>query len=201
MEQESRLKAIYTRLSPREKRLLIVWVFAMMGILVFIVTVKIKGAIEDRRTGIESYQATLKLIQDRQDEYVVGQKGSGTKPLKERIDENTIKLQTFLDAEAMRFDLKINNFKEQSLPVGGKRPKKGEPVAVVEESVTIEIENADYKKFAQFVDKISRAPELLVIKRIHIEKARRSASNIASDANPREVRVTMTVSTYKKGES
>ncbi len=193
-------KAFFNRLSSREKRLLVVWVFSMMGIVAFIVGVQINSAIEKRSEGIESYERALKLIRDRQDEYILDNKAAGAKPLKERIDNNDLKLQTFLDAEAMRFDLKINNFKEQSLPLGGKRGKKDEKATVIEESVTIEIEKADFKKFAQLVDKINNAPELLVIKRIHIQKPRNRRNAVGSDANPREVRVTMTVSTFKKGE-
>ncbi len=200
MEQESKLKAIVNRLSARERRLLVVWVIAMAAIVVFIVSVKINGAIQERREGIATYQAALTLIAERQDEYLLAKSGGGpsAKPLKERIDTNEIKLQTYLDKEAMRFDLKINNFKEQSLPVGGKRSgkKKAPEGSLIEESVTIEIENADYKKFAEFVDKIHRSPELLVVKRIQVQKPRRLEPN-----SPHQVRVTMTISTYKKAAS
>ena len=193
-------KTFFEKLSARERRLLVVWVFSMMGIAAFIVAVLVNSAVEDRSEGVEQYEKALRLIKDRQDEYLLENK-SGGKSIKEQIEKNELKLQTFLDAEAMRFDLKINNFKEQSLPVGGKRGKD-EKAAVIEESVTIEIEKADYKKFAQLVDKIHSAPELLVIKRIHIQKprGRRSIGSASQDVNPREVRVTMTVSTFKKGE-
>ena len=197
--EESKLKALYTRLSQREKRLLVVWVITMTGLAIFVVSVLINSAVENRREGIAAYSRALELINTRQDDYILANKNNAI-PIQERIESNELKLQTFLDAEAMRFDLKINNFKEQSLPVGGKRLKKGEKAAVVEESVTIEIEKADYKKFSQFVDKIHNAPELLVIKRIHVQKPRQRRSSVASDANPRDVRVSMTISTFKKGE-
>lgn len=192
MEQENRLTAFYQRLSPREQKLAVLWVFAMIFIALFIVGVQINSGIEKRRAAIEEYSKALKLIAERQDEYVNAQGGSGS--LDERIEKNELKLQTFLDKEATRFDLKINNFKESSVPIGGKRPKKGEAVkGIVEESVTIDIENADYTKFARFADKIRTSPELIVIKRLDVQKARRSA-------DPQEVRITMTVSTFKMGD-
>ena len=194
------VSSFFEKLSVRERRLLVVWVFAMMGIAAFILVVLVNSAIDERSEGIEQYETALRLIKERQDEYL-NKSSKGGKNIKEQIEKNELKLQTFLDAEAMRFDLKINNFKEQSLPVGGKRGKE-DKAAVIEESVTIEIDKADYKKFAQLVDKIHSAPELLVIKRIHIQKprGRRGASVGSPDANPREVRVTMTISTFKKGE-
>ncbi len=195
MEDQNKLVAWYRNLSDREQRLVGVWFVAMIFIVIFITTVKINGAIEDRRVNIDAYESALKLIAERQDEYATA-KGGGTgggKSLDERIATNEIKLQTFLDKEATRFDLKINNFKESSAPVGGKRSKK-DAGGVMEESVVIDIESADYTQFARFVDKIQRSPELLVIKRLSLQRPRRANE-------PQKVRVSMTISTFKKGDS
>lgn len=192
MEKENPILAWYGNLSQREQRLVIVWIVAMAFIGLFIVGVQINGAIQDRRDGIERYEKALKLITQKQDEYVQAKNsgGGGGKSLKERIETNDLKLKTFLDKEATRFDLKINNFKESTGLVGGKRGK-AEAGDTIEESVTIEIDQADYDQFARFLDKLHSAPELLVIRRVDVQKPRRSAS-------PQQVRVQMIISTFKK---
>lgn len=187
MEGQGRIAEALEKLSPREKKLLGLWAVSMAFIVIMLGSWLAWSSIEEKALKAEEYQNTLQLIAKRQGEYL-SNKGSGSKPVEQRMAENKIKLQTFLDREATRYNLKIKNFKESSAPLSGKS-KGGGPV---EESITIDVDEADFNDLSRFLDSLAKSKELIVIKRVDIERARRFNES-------GKVKMTMTVSTFKQG--
>lgn len=186
-----KLGAFYGRLSPRERVMAIFWVFAMAAIAVFLLSTTVLGRITDIEDEVEVNRQTLDLIALKQRDYLAARSVDSSDNVKTRIKDNKLKLTTFLDKEAGRFDLKIENFKESSAAVGSKRGKKAEKGGVVEESVTVEIKRAEYGNIMKFLDSVNGSRELMVIKRVRIKKPRRARDQEFMEA-------TITVSTFKE---
>ena len=195
MEEKRGLSAVVSRLSVREKRLLVFWVVGMAIIVVFLVGYFATTKIGAKKEAAVSYQETLDVIRTKQGAYLA-RKGESPDKLSDKIANNKIKLQTFLDGEAGKFSLRIKNFKESSVPLGGKRrkDKKNTGPSIMEETVAIDIEETEYSNVVGFMDAINATKELVVIKRVKVSRPRRGI-------NSTKVRVSMTVSTFKLGGS
>jgi len=186
-----RLEQTWDRLSVRERRLAILWIVAMLVMGSFLIGYKSWNAITDVGDAVDQNKEALELIDRKRDTFLASVGSNGEGSLQDRIETNQLKLTTFLDKEASKFDLKIDNFKESSAPVGSKSSKKDVAAGtVMEESVNVNIRDADYAKFARFLDDIKRSRELLVIKRIEVNRRRRSDDQSKVD-------VQLTVSTFK----
>ncbi len=181
------------RLNPRERKLLIIWAIAMSFMVFFLGGWFAWSSISEKSDAAEEYQLTLDLISRKQQDFLSRQGKKEEADIDERIEGNEIKLQSFLDREANKQGLKITNFKESVAPLSGKggKVKAGE---TVEESLTISVDGAEFKSLGRFMDALARSKELLVIKRIDLERAR----SFKTDG---KFKMTMTVSTYKKGSS
>ncbi len=208
MENQGGALGFYERLSQRERRLLVAWATTMGLLGTFLVGWFIWGTISEKQEKFEQNQEVLQLIARKQNEYLQRKNGGGSgddsKKIEEKIATNELKLQTYLDREAGRFNLKIKNFKESSLVVGGKKGKKTEGSALLEESVAIDIEEAPFKDVARFLDALKSSRELIIIKRIDIDRPRRNSrakSNPDEDQPQAPVKTSLTVSTFKKESS
>lgn len=192
MESSSRLGQAWEQLSARERNLLILCVVTIVGLGTFIVGFKSWNAITDSGLAVETNLETLDLINRKKAQYL-SQKGENSEDLNKRIKENKLKLTTHIDKEAGRFELKVDSFKESSGPVGSRSSKTADDApkgTILEETVTVNIRNADYDKVAKFLDAIKRSRELIVIKRIEINRKRRSKDKPSVD-------VTLMISTFK----
>jgi type II secretory pathway component PulM len=179
------------RLSPREQKLLGLWAVAMVAMALFLGGWFTWSSIAAKQEEAEAFQASLDYVSRHQAEFLA-QKGGDKKSVDERVATNELKLQTFLDKEATKHNLKISSFKESSVPVGAKKGKKDDKAGgLIEESITIDIDEADFNDAAKFMDDLSRSQELIVIKRINIERSRRFAET-------GRFKLTLTVSTFKK---
>ena len=184
-------QGFWERLSERERRLLVVWALAMGFIVVFLGGYFSYSVIAEKAEKGEQYAAAVDLMTRKQADYL-SRKQDGGEKLSDRIAGNQLKLQTFLDQEAAKHNIKIKNFKESAVPVGGKRRKKdAKGPQIIEETVAIDLTDTEYINVVGFLDSIDRSPELVVIKRIDISRPRR-------DDGP-TVRVALTVSTFKIG--
>ena len=186
-----RLEQTWERLSVREQRLAILWIVAMALMASFLIGYKSWTAITDVGEAVEQNKEALDLIDRKRAAFLANMGSDGEGSLQDRIETNELKLTTFLDKEASKFDLKIDNFKESSAPVGSKNSKKDVAAGtLMEESVNVNIRDAEYNKFARFLDAIERSRELLVIKRVEVNRRRRSEDQSKVD-------VQLTVSTFK----
>jgi hypothetical protein len=184
-------QGFWARLSDRERRLLVVWALAMSFIVVFLGGYFAFSAIDEKEEKAQQYAAAVDLMTRKQGEYLARKAGGGEK-LSDRIAGNQLKLQTFLDQEAAKHNIKIKNFKESAVPVGGKRRKKdAKGPQVIEETVAIDLTDTEYGNVVGFLDAIDRSPELVIIKRIDVARPRRNDGPT--------VRVALTVSTFKLG--
>jgi hypothetical protein len=170
------------------------WVFAMAAIATFLLSTTVLGRINDIEDEVASNRETLDLIALKQRDFVAGQSSGKGEDVKLKIKDNKLKLTTFLDKEAGRFDLKIDSFKESSAALGSKRAKKAKKGGIIEESVTIEIGKAEYGNIMKFLDAVDGSRELMVIKRVQIKKPRRAKDQEFMEA-------TITVSTFKEQTS
>lgn len=184
-----KLQQAFTRLSPRERKLLLLWIVAMVVIAGFLLSTTVLSRLDDMETRIAENQEALDLITRKQAQYLASTSGTGNS-LDARLAKNDIRLTTYLDKQATRFDVKISNFKDGENPVGG---KKGAKVAtgIVEEWVAVDIDQVEYDKVTRLLDALQSSPELLVVKRIEITRARRGGGQDKVDAK-------LTVSTFKK---
>ena len=191
----NRLEQVWARLSVRERRMAVIWLISVSCMATFVVGFKSWNAITDSGTSVEENIEALELIERKRAEYI-SSRGDNNKSLKERIKLNELKIATFVDKEASKFELKIDNFKESSAPVGSNSRSsrqdsdKAAKGTIIEESVNVNIRGAEYDKVARFLDAIQRSKELLVIKRVEVNRKRRSRDKSSVD-------VTLTVSTFK----
>lgn len=184
-------QGFWDRLSERERRLLVIWALAMAFIVVFLGGYFTYGAIAEKAEKADAYVAAVDLMARKQTSYLAN-KADGGEKLSDRIAGNQLKLQTFLDQEASKHNIKIKNFKESSVPVGGKRKKKdAKGPQIIEETVAIDLTDTEYINVVGFLDAIDRSNELVVIKRVDVARPRRG--------NNANVRVSLTVSTFKLG--
>lgn len=193
MEQTNN-QGFLARLNERERKLLVIWAISMSFMVLFLGGWLAWSSITEKADAAQGYQVTLDLIAKRQREYLANSNKDEGASVEERIEKNDLKLQSYLDREATRNNLKISNFKESVAPLGGKKARDKEEGGIVEESITINMDDAAFKDLARFMDTLARSKELLVIKRIDLERARRFQTE-------GKFKMTMTVSTYKKGSS
>ena len=182
------------RLSARERKLLSIWAIAMSFMAVFLCGWLLWSSLSEKADAAEAYQNTLDLIARKQQDFLANKGKADKTDLNAQIEGNEIKLQSFLDREANKESLKITNFKESIIPLTSKQNRKeGEP-GLVEESLTITIDSAEFKNLGRFMDALARSKELITIKRIDLERSRTFKADGTFKMN-------MTVSTYKKGAS
>lgn len=185
----NKLQQAFARLSPRERKLLVLWIVAMIVIGGFLLSTTVLSRLDDMETRIAENQEALELIGKKQGQYLESKGGAGNS-FESRLARNDLRLTTYLDKQATRFDVKISNFKDGETPVGGKKGTKA-TAGLVEEWVAVDIDQVEYDKVTRFIDALQASPELIVIKRIEITRPRRGASQDKVDAK-------LTVSTYKK---
>ncbi|MEL6179849.1 MAG: hypothetical protein AAFS10_12895 [Myxococcota bacterium] len=187
-----RIEQTWAGFTQREQRLVTAMLIILPLLAVFLIGTRSWNALSDLGTAVEENKAALELIERKRGAYLASKgSGGGAKSLKERIETNELKLTTFLDKEASKFSLKIDNFKESSAPVGSKGSKKDVAAGgVIEESVNVNIRDAEYSKFARFLDAIHRSRELLVIKHVEVNRRRRAQDQSKVD-------VQLTISTFK----
>lgn len=187
MDQDKK-PGLLARLNPRERNLLVLWAVSMIALVLFLGSWLAWSSISEKVDAAAAYQDTLDLLSRRQAEFLASQNKDNGGSLDERVANNELKLQSFLDREAARHTLKISNFKESNAPLGG---KKGDPKAILEESITIDVEDAPFPDLSRFLDSIARSKELIVVKRVHVERSRK----FQTDGT---FKMTMIVSTFKK---
>jgi Tfp pilus assembly protein PilO len=191
--EQTNKQGFLQRLNDRERKLLVIWAISMSFMVLFLGGWWSWSSITEKADAAEKYQLTLDYIASHQQEFLANSAKEEGASVEERIDKNDIKLQSYLDREATRSNLKISNFKESVAPLGGKK-SRDDAGGIVEESLTINVDDAAFKDLARFMDTLARSKELLVIKRIDLERARRFKTEGT-------FKMTMTVSTYKKGSS
>lgn len=187
-----RLSQMYQNLSERERKLLVLWGFAMGFIALFLIGNFAWSSLDDLDTRLVEHQEALELISSRQARYLQA-KGATGDSVEAKLNNNDLRLTTFLDKEATRYEVKITSFKDGSNPVGAKKGSKDTAAAagLTEEWATVTIEGVEYGKLIRFIDALAASKEIIVLKRIDITRPRRG-----KEAD--KVEATLTVSTFKR---
>ena len=189
---EKEKKSILANLSGRERRLLMA-MFAVFAIILVIIPVYlVQGAMDEVETETAQYRNALDLLAAGAPQYLEQKKNqqdnqSHKQISDEVLENNEIKLTSFVAEQASAVDITVTSYDEDQLPFGD--TKRDEGPIIIENQLRVEIREAQMNKLVSLMDRIEKSSEPVFIKRLDVRKHRARNSE-------GKVRAVLTVSTF-----
>lgn len=193
MSTENKKKGgVLANLSDREKRLMMA-MFAVFAVILIIIPVTlVQNAMDEVETETESYRQALDLLAAGAPEYLEQKKSQkqnqSHKDISDEVlDNNDLKLTSFVAEQAGAVDITVTSYDEDQLPFGD--TKSGEGPIIIENQLRVEIREAEMAKLISLMDRIEKSSEPVFIKRLDVRE-HRSRNSVG------KVRAVLTVSTF-----
>lgn len=183
-----------SNLTDRERKLVALMLFNFVALTIVASVFMFYNSLSSTRAEIEQYEQTLDALAEFGPKYLAqqaGGAGGGEQDAfsTQALAENDLQLTSFVATQASAVDLKIDNYDEDSLPIGSSNKDKG-PI-LLEQQLRVDIREAELPKLLEMLDRIQKSPEPVVIKRINLRDVRGKKGH---------VRANITVSTYIQKE-
>jgi hypothetical protein len=195
-QQGSGLKDSLSKLSDREKKLLL----AMAGVFVtlaLLVTISLfQRSLQELEKDTNNLQQALNTLALAGPAYVQRTAGAGDADPRaarfsdEVLKNNELRLTSFVATHAAATNITVNSYDEDQLPLGS-RSKTGPDAGpvVIERTLRADIREAQMDNLLQLLDRIENSGEPVVIKRLDV-RAQRGREG--------QVRAMLIVSTYER---
>lgn len=192
----AKLSESFSNLSDREKKM----VMAMAAVLPILAMALVLGifnrSLDTIETNTRQYQQALDYLAMAGPEFAEkksasqNQSGPAAYFTDEVLEDNELKLRTFLLTQASTAGIKISSLDSEEIPIGSKSGDKSGPI-ILEKRMKVDIRDAKHQDLLKFLEEIETSGEPVVIKRIDMRGKRRQ---------PGEIRARVEVSTYVKQE-
>lgn len=185
-----------SKLTERERRLAMA-MFAVFGVILILVPVTlVQGSMDEVQTETEQYRNALDLLAAGAPQYLEQKKSqkqnqSHKDVSDEVLENNDLKLTSFVAEQASAVDITVTSYDEDQLPFGDSKSDEG-PI-IIENQLRVEIREAEMAKLVSLMDRIEKSKEPVFIKRLDVRKHRARNSE-------GKVRAVLTVSTFVRKE-
>lgn len=166
--------------------------FIVLGLFVLVMT--FRGKMETIEQETSGYRAALDYLAIAGPEYQAKIASDNSKKSHKKTDDDTlqnnaVKLTSFVAEHAAAAQITVTSYDEDSLPFGGSGKNNDGPI-ILENQLRVEIREADMTKLLDLLDRIEKSPEPVFVKRLDVRDMKK----------PGEVRAVITVSTFVKKE-
>ncbi len=185
---QQRLRDTYDDLNDREQ----LWV-KIAGVILPLVFLTFVGllfnqSLDSVRTTIDERQELLSKLAEVAPEYRERQKKgetdqTQTKFSPEAIEENDVKLTSFVATHATAVGIQVDSYDESERPISssGEEQDDEEEASLYRAEVTAEIRGASNEKLLKLLERIETADEPVVLERITVTNNKREASKVRAD--------------------
>jgi type II secretory pathway component PulM len=187
-----RLRGLYTGLNDREQMLLKIAAVVILVMALILITLLFNRSLNSVEQEIAEYEEALDAISEVAPK-VRGQSNQGANPrasqfTPEAIENNDIKLTSFVATNASRVGVSVDSYDENDRPIGsGSEDDSGSTLSKVQ--LNVDINSVAFPKLMQLLERIEVANEPVVIERVRMTRRSRTQGT---------VRATIVVTTFKK---
>lgn len=192
---EQRLTDIYENLNDREQLLVKVAGVLLPLILLTFIGLVFNNSLNTTRTEIDEKQELLNKLAEIAPDYNNNKEDGAEKQQAkfspEAIQNNNVKLTSFVATHATAVGVQVDSYDESERPIsssGGEAEDDGES-SLYRADVTVEIRGAKTDKLLKLLERIETADKPVVLERVTLTNQRRNAG---------EVRATIIVATFKR---
>lgn len=185
----------YDQLNDREQTLVKAAGAILPLVALTFVGLVFNNSLSSVRQEIDDKERLLTMIGDVAPEYQAKQnkKGGGNdKPAKfsrEAINNNTVKLTSFVATHATAVGVQVDSYDESERPIGSDGDDDDEGASLFKADVTAKIRGVSMEKLLKLLERIETADKPVVIERVTLTNKRRKKG---------KVRATVIVTTYKR---
>ena len=141
-------------------------------------------SLDETRREIAQYESALDALTEAGPQYLEAKRQEASKDTNanrftpEILSKNRLQLTSFVATIAKSVDLKVDNYDEDQQPL---KLDGRENLIVTENTVRVDIREADFTKLLQLLEKIEKSTEPVVIKRINIRDVRNKTGMVRAD--------------------
>lgn len=191
-KQSGKLEGLFASLNDRERKLAMA-MLAVFAVIAFLIPLKlVQDSLDEISQETETYRQALDLLAagapDYLDQKREQEQNQSHKDLSDDVlDNNDLKLTSFVAEQARAVDVTITSYDEDELPFGDTKSSDG-PI-IIENQLRIEVREAEMDKLVSLMDRIEKSNKPVFIKRLDIREHR-------SRNSEGKVRAVLTVSTF-----
>ncbi len=192
---EQRLTDIYDNLNDREQLWVKIAGVVLPLVLLTFIGLVFNNSLNATRTEIDEKKELLdklaKIAPDYNKNQEDGAEQQQAKFSPEAIENNNVKLTSFVATHATAVGIQVDSYDESERPIsssGGEAEGDGES-SLYRADVTVEIRGATTDKLLKLLERIETADKPVVLERVTLTNQRRNAG---------EVRATIIVATFKR---
>ena len=175
---------VLSRLSSREKALLMIMVVLFGAMFAYIFGKSFLSSAGDLDSRLSQYENALQQLSARQDDFV--EKIRRAEEIRNKLESNDLQLRTFLESECRETSVAVPSIYNDSV-IPQRDPETGEARYVEYETVAT-INSVNPTNLSRLMHRIATSDELVLLKAVDVRPSRR---------NDGTYQVRLTVSTYK----
>jgi hypothetical protein len=192
---EQRLTDTYDDLTDREQKLVVAAGVVLPLVVLIFIGLVFNNSLNATRTEIDEKKELLNKLAEIAPDYNQNKKEGGdqqqAKFSPEAIENNNVKLTSFVATHATAVGVQVDSYDESERPIsssGGEAEGEAES-SLYRADVTVEIRGATTDKLLKLLERIETADKPVVLERVTLTNQRRNAG---------EVRATIIVATFKR---
>lgn len=187
-----RLRGLYNGLNDREQMLLKIAGVVILAMALILIALLFNRSLNSVQQDIDQYEEALDVIGEIAPKVrAQSDDGGNSKAAKfapQVIENNEIKLTSFVATNASRVGVSVDSYDESSRPIGSSsEDDSGSSLSKVQ--LNVEINSVPFPKLMQLLEGIEVANEPVIIERVRMSRRSRSQGT---------VRATVVVTTFKR---